>query len=274
MNLEYQKVHSFDGLQLHTFSSVVQDERAKLLLIHGYAEYAARYHHFVEILNEQGISVYTFDLRGHGKSEGLTAYIRKMEDVLSDVDRIIDHYELANKAFIMGHSLGGLIATRYVLSRNQNQFKGLITSAAALAIDPDLSPFLQKLAPILGILFPKLKTEKLDISTLTRSPDILQAYENDPLVYREGTRARTGAEMLKTIKQIPGLFSKLEIPLLAMHGSDDRTTMPHGTQALYDNAKSADKKLKIYDGLFHELVNEPEREVVMKDIYTWILERA
>lgn len=66
MNLEYQKVHSFDGLQLHTFSSVVQDERAKLLLIHGYAEYAARYHHFVEILNEQGISVYTFDLRGHG----------------------------------------------------------------------------------------------------------------------------------------------------------------------------------------------------------------
>lgn len=274
MNLVKNSITTFDGLKLHAISSLAHQENAKLLLIHGYAEHSARYHHFIEALNQRGISFYSFDLRGHGKSEGLTAYIRRMDDILVDVDTVIKHFDISNKTFLMGHSLGGLIATRYTLIRNQNQFKGLITSGAALAIDPELSPILQMLAPILGVILPKLKTEKLDISTLTRSPEVLKAYESDPMVYREGTRARTGAELLKCIKQTRSILNQLAIPLLAMHGSEDRTTMPEGTKKLYQDAVSSDKQLKIYEGLFHELVNEPERDQVIQDICTWISERS
>jgi len=274
MNIQTSYLTSFDRKQLHLISSIVEHEKAKLLLIHGYAEHSARYYHFIEALNEQGISFYSFDLRGHGKSEGLRAYIRRMEDVFSDVDSVIKHYNLSGNTFLMGHSLGGLIATQYTVTRDQTQFNGLITSGAALAIDPNLSPFLQKLAPILGAILPKLKTEKLDVSTLTRSPEVLQAYESDPMVYREGTRARTGAEMLKAIRETGAAVEKITIPLLAMHGSEDRTTMPSGTEHLFAKARSVDKQLKIYEGLFHELVNEPERDQVIQDIHTWILERS
>jgi len=260
--------------QLHLITSTVDNPKANLVLVHGYAEHSARYKHFFEAANKQGISVYSFDLRGHGKSDGLMGYVPSLDDVVADIGRVIDHCGLQKDPFLMGHSLGGLLATRYCLTENQNNIKGLITSAAALEIDKDLSPVLQALAPILGYLLPKLKTEKLDTTYLTRSKEVKEAYFADPLVYTDGTRAKTGAEMLQGIKKTSKLFSKLTIPLLAMHGSADRLTMPDGTIRLHKEASSTDKTLTIYDGFYHELVNEPEKAKVINDIIEWILKRA
>ncbi len=260
--------------QLHIVSHTIDNPKTNLVLVHGYAEHSARYQHFYEAANLLGINVYSFDLRGHGKSDGLMGYVPNLDDLVMDIERVMDHFQLKNKAFLMGHSLGGLIVSRYCLTQNQNNFKGLITSAAALEIDKDLSPILQMLAPILGKILPKLKTEKLDTTYLTRSKEIKEAYFADPLVYNEGTRARTGAEMLQGIKKTVPLFSKLTIPLLAMHGSSDGLTMPDGTIRFHKEARSTDKTLKIYDGLYHELVNEPEKTKVINDILTWILKRA
>lgn len=260
--------------KLHLAAYRIDNPKANLLLVHGYADHSGRYEHFFEAANKQGISVYAFDLRGHGKSDGLSAYLPNLEELVLDIGRVLDHFQLQNKTFLMGHSLGGLLASRYCLTQDQNTVQGLITSAAALEIDKDLSPILQMLAPILGKIVPKLKTEKLDTTYLTRSKEVKEAYFADPLVYNEGTRARTGAEMLKGIKKTALLFNKLTIPLLAMHGSGDGLTLPDGTKRLYDEASSKDKTLKIYDGLYHELVNEPEKETVINDILTWIIERA
>ncbi|MFT4565298.1 MAG: acylglycerol lipase [Saprospiraceae bacterium] len=263
-----------DKYQLHIVSHTIDNPKANLVLVHGYAEHSARYEHFFKEANLKGINVYSFDKRGHGKSEGLKAYLPNLDDLVLDIGRVIDHFDLRKKTFLMGHSLGGLLATRYCLTQDQANVQGLITSAAALEIDKDLSPLLQALAPILGKILPKMKTEKLDTTYLTRSKEVKEAYFADPLVYNEGTRARTGAEMLKGIKNTPALFAKLTIPLLAMHGSADGLTMPDGTIRFYKEASSTDKTLKIYDGFYHELVNEPEKASVINDILTWILKRA
>ncbi len=274
MDFNHQKIRVNQNHELHLISAQAEKPRAKLLLIHGYAEHAGRYAYFMEAAVNRGVSVYAFDLRGHGRSDGLTAYLPSFNAIVEDIDKVIDTLNIKGETFLMGHSLGGLIATRYCLTRNQNDVKGLITSGAALEIDKNLSPLLQRLAPILGWLLPKLKTEKLDTTYLTRSPEVKEAYFNDPLVYTQGTRAKTGAEILHAIKATAPLFHKLTIPLLALHGSADQLTMPDGTITLHKQASSKDKKLVIYDGLYHELVNEPERDLVINDILTWILDRA
>ena len=115
---------------------------------------------------------------------------------------------------------------------------------------------------------------KGDKASEEKFKEVKEAYFADPLVYNEGTRARTGAEMLQGIKKTTLLFSKLTIPLLAMHGSADGLTMPDGTIRFHNEASSNDKTLKIYDGLYHELINEPEKAMVINDILTWILKRA
>lgn len=260
--------------QLHILHSEVANAHANLVLVHGYAEHSGRYQHFIQAANTQKVNVYAFDLRGHGKSDGLTAFIPRMEDLIDDIGRIIDHFNLAGRTFLMGHSLGGLLATRYCLTQGQHKIQGLITSGAALEIDKDLSPLLQLLAPLLGKILPKLKTQKLDTTYLTRSEEVKKAYFADPLVYNGGTRARTGAEILATIKDTFPMFRQLHIPLLAMHGGSDRLTMPDGTIQLYNQASSMDKTLQIYDGLYHELINEPEKQRVINDILTWITKRA
>ena len=165
------------------------------------------------------------------------------------------------------------MVVEYALTQGDEDILGLISSSGALELDPNLSPILQRLAPILGALFPKLKTEKLDKTYLTRSPAVKEAYMADPLNYLEGTRARTGAEMLKAIKRNSGIFKKISLPLLVLHGDGDRLTMPGGSKKLHRDASSKDKTLHLYPGLYHELIHEPEKDQVMKDIGDWINER-
>lgn len=251
--------------------------KAKLIIVHGYAEHGYRYDEFARYLNENSIEVLGYDQVGYGRSEGVRGYVDRFNTYINDLDKFMDFVDLDNSSvpiFLMGHSMGGLVATQYCLTNTRSaSIAGLITSAAALKLDDDLSPILQMIAPLLGFLFPKFKTEKLDQTYLTRSEDNLKAYNSDPLNYLEGTRARTGAEMIKTIKAIPKSFPDLSIPLLAMHGTGDKLTDRRGTEQLYNDASSTDKELKIYDGLYHELLHEPEKVGVMNDIIEWMKNR-
>ena len=154
-----------------------------------------------------------------------------------------------------------------------NELAGLITSGAALQIDKDLSPLLQKLAPMLSMIVPKLKTEPLEKDTLTRSAEVLEAYMNDPLVYTGGIRTRLAAELLSAIKVTESKFNQLTLPYLGMHGTAEKVADPDGTKELYARSQSNDKTLKLYEGLYHELVNEPEQDQVIGDLKDWILTR-
>jgi len=261
-----------DGLKVNVIKWHVEQPKAHLLVVHGFAEHAARYDHFAQFLNAREVSVTSYDQRGHGKSEGVRAHVDRFIQFVHDLQEIKQTIE--GPIFLMGHSMGGLVVNEYLLTQEVKDVIGVISGSAALEVDPSLSPLLQKLAPIIGYLLPKLKTEKLDISTLTRSPDNLKSYNTDPLNYLEGMRARIAAEMLQTIKKNRLILDKVKLPLLVTHGGGDRIAMPGGSKKLYKDASSEDKTLKLYPGLYHELIHEPEKHEVMSDIAKWILTRA
>ncbi len=261
-----------DNTKIHKKTWMVVAPKAHLLIVHGYAEHCGRYEGLANFLNSKEISVTSYDQRGYGKSDGVRAYVNRVTDYVDDLEEVIA--SLDGPVFLMGHSMGGMISVKYAIEKNIKSLKGLIASSSLLEIDPSLSPILQALAPVLGFLFPKLPTEKLDKTHLTRDPKVLEAYMNDPLMYLGGTRARTGAEFLKTIKENQTSFNKISLPLLVLHGEGDRLTMPGGSKKLHADSSSSDKTLKLYPELYHELIHEPEKEMVMGDIANWILERS
>ena len=264
-----------DQQELFVHHWPVPNPAAQLVIVHGFAEHGYRYSHVGEALNEANIEVYSYDHRGHGKSGGLQSYVHRFVDYTDDLSSVLQQYRPTGiPQFLFGHSMGGLVAVNYCTTyQESDKLAGLISSGAALKIDKDLSPLLQKLAPILSMIVPKLKTEPLDKATLTRSGDVLDAYNKDPLVYTGGIRTRLAAELLSAIKRTQGKFDQLTLPYLGMHGTAEKIADPEGTKELYIRSQSTDKTLKLYEGLYHELVNEPEKDQVIADLKEWILTR-
>ncbi len=266
-----------DGLQLFRQAwEPVDGREAVVLIIHGYGEHSGRYAHVARHLALQNFIIETFDLRGHGRSEGDRAYISSFDQYTRDVHVFAkrvweEHPDLP--VFLLGHSLGGLIAALYVL-HFQPKIDGLILSSAALKISDDLSPLLQKMSGVIGKMLPKLPTIKLDAKFISRDPKVVDAYENDPLVYHKGTLAKTGAEIIRATQKIQAKMEMLRLPMLIFHGTADRLTDPEGSKQLYLRAKSADKILKLYEGFYHETMNEPEKERVLNDVLEWLVKRC
>jgi len=263
-----------DGLSLATRRwSPRARPKATVALVHGIGEHSGRYAHVATHLMLHDLAVHAFDLRGHGRSEGEPrAYVESFDEYLYDLDLFLDHVrrEQRGPLFLYGHSLGGGIAARYVVERGTNGLDGLILSSAALQIPTDLSPILQKLAGTVSRFKPTLPTTKLDTSLLSHDPAVVRAYEQDPLVYSGGVRARVGYEVLRNteiIQQHPEAFT---LPLYLFHGTADKITDPDGSHWLYEHAPTDDKTLKLYEGFYHETHNEPERERVLTDLTAWI----
>ncbi len=275
MSYHTSSISNKDEQDLFVHHWSIDNPKAQLVIAHGYAEHGYRYSHVAEAMIQQHVEVVCYDHRGHGKSGGLQAYVNRFEDFTADLNLILSKSRKVNlPQFLFGHSMGGLIAVNYcVTNAESKKLAGLITSGAAVKIDKDLSPILQMFAPFLSMILPKLKTEPLDKTTLTRSEEVLDAYMKDPLVYTGGTRARLGAELLAAMKKTEARFASLELPYLGMHGTGEKIADPDGTKDLHEKAKSADKTLKLYEGLYHELVNEPEKEQVIADMIDWITKR-
>lgn len=267
-----------DGKKLYLQAWEPESERkAAMLLVHGLGEHSSRYAHLAEYLNAKGIAVYTFDGRGHGKSSKpkVTAYFERASIYVKDVDDLYNKmkdYVGEAPCFIFGHSMGGGMVAQHVLA-HQPDTKGVILSAPALMAGDDISPFLIKISGFLSKVAPKLKAVKLDSSHLSHDPQVKKDYDADELVYSKGIPARTGAELLNMIDEIQANMDQFDLPVLLLHGTEDHLTNINGTKLLYSKASSQDKTLKLYEGFYHELVNEVEKERVMKDIADWILER-
>ncbi len=264
---------SYDAGELFEQAWMPDDQpRAVLLLVHGLGEHSGRYEHVAEYFTSKGIGIETFDLRGHGKADGRRAYVNSFDDYLRDLDvfhkRVQErHYE--QPLFLYGHSMGGTIAALYVITRKP-EFKGLILSGSLLKMGADISPLLIKMAAIVGKYAPKMKTTKLDSASISRDPEIVRDYDEDPLNYREGFPARTGYESILAAQRILTQTESLTLPILIMHGSADKITNPEGSRELYEGVHSTDKTLKFYDGFYHEIHNDPEKERVFSDIFHWL----
>ncbi|MDZ7342197.1 MAG: lysophospholipase [candidate division KSB1 bacterium] len=248
------------------------EPKAVIIIIHGYAEHSGRYAHVAEYLVNHGYAVETFDLRSHGQSDGKNTFIRSFDEFLSDVDlffKRVNERHPNQKLFLLGHSMGGLIASLFVVTRKPD-VKGLILSGPSLKISDDISPLLVKLSSVIGKIVPRLPTIKLDGTAVSRDPEIVKKYDTDPLNYRGGIPARTGAEFNRATKMIQEQMEAIDLPLLIVHGTADRLADPAGSQQLYERAQSKDKTLKFYDGFYHEVMNEPEKERVLADIVAWL----
>jgi alpha-beta hydrolase superfamily lysophospholipase len=246
--------------------------KAVLLVAHGLAEHSGRYKNLVNYFVPKGYAVYALDHRGHGKSDGVRCYVDRFSDYLADLKTFFDMVRKEHKGakiFLVGHSMGATIAIAYAIE-HQKELAGLIVSGASLVASSSVSPALLAMAGVISVLAPKMGVTVLDASAISRDKAVVDAYVNDPLVYRGKLPARMGAELAKMWKTLPEQMPEIKLPVLIMHGSADHLADPRGSKLLYERAGSKDKTLKLYDGFYHEIFNEPEHKRVMADVEAWL----
>ncbi len=245
--------------------------RAVFVLAHGAAEHSGRYARFGEHFAARGYAVAALDQPGHGRSPGERGHIDSFSEFVTTLDLFREKVsaDYAGKPLVLlGHSMGGLIACNYLL-QYQEAFAGCILSGPA--IDTDLKPgFFQNLfIRFLAAYFPNVGVLQLDASGVSRDPEEVEAYVNDPLNYRGKLSARLVRELFGAMGEVQSRAGEITVPLLLLHGGADSMTSPAGSRLLEERAGSSDKTLNIYPGLYHEIFNEPEREQVFADILVW-----
>lgn len=249
---------------------------ANLLLIHGYGEHCARYDHLCGELNSYGIRVFSYDQRGFGRSPGKRAWINNFEDLLSDLECFISlvSSELNSKpTFVMGHSMGGMVLARYVETRDNLPFKGLIFSSPFLAVNEDVPKFLISISGVIARLLPFLPVSKVDNTGLSKDPEVVRKADEDPLCYHKSVKAWTGNVFLEVIRQIREEMNKISLPLIIFHGKKDRIVPYMGSVTLYQNVSSKDKTLELFEKGYHELWNDYEKKEFIRKIVEWMKER-
>lgn len=246
--------------------------RAVILMSHGLGEHGARYQGFAEFFAAKGISVVAPDHLGHGASPGDRSHVLSFNDYLQPLDELrelIAAWYPGVPCILVGHSLGGLIAARYLLD-HQNQFSAAALSGAALQAAEPPSAFSMFLARLFSRWLPKMGMLQLDATQISRDPQVVQDYLDDPLVHKGKASARLVVELFNTMERVERDQDKITLPVFIMHGSADAMTTTAGSEAYYRGISSSDKSLKIYDGLYHEIFNEPERLQVLGDLAEWV----
>ena len=246
--------------------------RAALLLVHGLAEHSGRYANLIGHLVPLGYAIYGMDHVGHGKSGGERAYIERFNDFVEPLRTyfgMVRQWQAGAPIFLLGHSLGGLIGATYLLDY-QDGLQGAIFSGPAVRIPDNVSPAVIFAGRILSALIPGIGILKLDARGVSRDPAVVAAYVKDPLVYAGKTTARLGAEMLNAMQRITAQAHRIRLPILILQGGADILVDPAGARMLHDLVGSADKTLKVYEGLYHEVYNEPEHEQVLRDVESWL----
>jgi acylglycerol lipase len=257
-----------DGVELFASKNPVDHPKAVVVLVHGLAEHSGRYDHVAARLNTFGYSVYRFDNRGHGRSGGERGFIGDYQLFLEDADTIVRGARQENPGipvFMLGHSMGGFITACYGL-KYPDRLSGQVLSGAGVILVPavkDYEFFDFDAAP--HTLVPNSLT-----ASVSRDPEVVKAYVDDPLVLKEFTFKLIGEIAIKGAKRIMETMGAYRYPCLILHGGDDQLVPADASKYFYEHISSGDKQLKIYDGLFHEILNEPEKEIVLEDIHQWI----
>lgn len=266
-----------DGVELFRRSWPTEGPpRACVVLVHGYAEHSGRYEDVTRILNRHGLHVESYDQRGHGRTGGARAYIPNIERVVDDLEavtRVVRASHPEAPLFHYGHSVGGLVVLLAHL-RKAADVRGLVLSSPALMVRSTVSPLLRRLAPLVARIAPRLPTTAIDPEGISHDPSVVRAYREDPLVYTGGTPARTGLEILRAGARVRERLDRVTAPMLVFHGGADPLIDPEGSRILVREAASADKTLRIYDGLYHETHNEASGPEIVTRAAEWILARV
>jgi acylglycerol lipase len=243
-----------------------------VVLAHGVSEHSGRYAWTGEQLVGRGYALYALDHRGHGRSGGPRAVIDRVGNAVVDIAELVEIADAESagqaKPFLLGHSMGGFLALAFA-TRRQDQIRGLLLSAPVAVLEA-ASPVQRIAGHVLSAVAPKLGVLGVDSSTVSRDPEVVRDYESDPLNYHGKLPARTVHEMAQEIGRFPQTIPSITVPLLLQVGTADELVPPRSSELVYEWAGSEDKTLKRYDGLYHEILNEPERETVVADTLAWL----
>lgn len=246
--------------------------KAVALIAHGYAEHLGRYEHVADALNRAGYSVFAIDHWGHGRSDGEPGFVPAFSVYLDGIDALLARVKETHPGlprFLIGHSMGGLIAASFLVER-QNEFSGAVLSGAAVRPSEPPSAALIAVSRLLSALVPKLGVVSLDASLVSRDPKVVAAYRADPLVFKGKISARLGAEFNAAMSRIETNAARIHLPILILHGEKDGLVAPEGSRILSERVSSADRTQKTYKECFHEIFNEPEKDKVLADMIVWL----
>lgn len=244
--------------------------RAIVTIVHGLNSHSGQYLWVGEQLAAQGLAVYALDLRGRGKSEGERFYVDKIEDYTDDVTTLVRMAKAEHPGlpvFVLGHSAGGVISCVYTLD-HQSEIDGLICESFAFELPvPDVVlSFLKGLSHITH----HTRVFSLKNEDFSRDPIVVESMDHDPLIDNESQPAQTAAVMLNASQRLRENFAQIKLPVFILHGTEDKATRPSGSQHFYEQTGSTDKTLKLYEGHYHDLLNDVGKETVLGDIQSWI----
>jgi alpha-beta hydrolase superfamily lysophospholipase len=245
---------------------------AVIVVAHGLGEHSGRYATLATELANRGYAVYALDHRGHGRSGGPRANIGRFAYLVSDFSAFVGRcarQHLDTPLYVLGHSMGGAVAFATAL-RLQHQLRGLVLSAPALAMDTAVPRLQEWLVRALSVVAPNTGALNIPPSAVSRDPSVVMHYASDPLVHHAGVPARTVVELLDAMAGFPAGVRDLRLPTLILHGTADKLVPLAATRPLYQAINANYRTLKLYDGLFHEVFNEPERTTVTADLFSWL----
>ncbi|WIM86990.1 lysophospholipase [Candidatus Mycobacterium wuenschmannii] len=268
--------HSFDGVDdvriVYDVWTPDSTPRGVVILAHGLGEHARRYDHVVARFGREGLITYALDHRGHGRSGGKRVLVKDISEYTGDFDTLVgiaakEHPGLTR--IVLGHSMGGGIVFAYGVE-HPDDYDLMVLSGPAVAAQLAVSPLLGWVAKTMGSIAPGLPLQALDANAVSRDQAVVDAYNNDPLVYHGKIPGGVARALLVVGETMQQRAPSLTAPLLVVHGSDDKLIPAEGSRRLVESVGSSDVELKIYPGLYHEVFNEPEQQQVLDDVVSWL----
>jgi alpha-beta hydrolase superfamily lysophospholipase len=262
-------LNAADGLTLHLREWPCPDARGTVLIVHGLGEHVGRHAHVAAQLNAWGWNVVGYDQRGHGASEGARGALARSDDLLRDLAVVVDavRSEHPGPLVLLGHSMGGLVAARFVAERLR-PVDALVLSSPAL--DAGMNAFQKLLLAVLGPLAPNLAVGNgLKPAWISRDPAVVTAYQADPLVHDRVT-PRLARFIVDAGEFVRARAAQWSVPTLLLYAGSDRCVAPAGSAALAATAPRAVLTAREFAPLFHEIFNEPERREVFAVLGEWL----
>jgi acylglycerol lipase len=276
-----EKTGSFEGalgVEIFYRSFQASDEKARLVIAHGLGEHSGRYGNVLERLFPLGVSVWALDHRGHGQSKGKRGHLETFQHYLADLGVVLGmaHQDKPDgvKVFLLGHSMGGLIALNFAQNFPE-LISGVVASAPALGVTVEVPAAKAFLGKVMSTILPGLSMSNgLDDTKLSHDPAVVEAYRKDPLVHDRVT-ARWFTEFMSAMEATRQGASSMSVPLLMQLAGDDYLVSADAGRAMFEQVGSSDKTLHVYDGYYHEIYNAPQekRAKVLDDLAGWMSAR-